>query len=55
MAATTLATMPDNQQIVLAVRLDNMKWEDISGLPGMLTIKADRRSALTGNFQIEEE
>jgi|SRR5579883_50537 len=54
-AATSLAAMPDGQLIVLAVRLDNMKWEDTSGLPGMLLIKADRKAALAGKFQIEEE
>jgi hypothetical protein len=54
-AAASLSAMPDTQQIVLAVRLDNMKWEDTSGLPGMVTVKADRKSALAGIFQIEEE
>jgi hypothetical protein len=54
-AAASLAAMPENQQIVLVVRLDNMKWEDTSGLPGMVTIKADRKSALAGIFQTEEE
>jgi hypothetical protein len=54
-AANSLAAMPDTQQIVLSVRLDNMKWEDTTGLPGAILIKADRKSALAGIFQIEEE
>lgn len=54
-AAVSLSAMPDNQQIVLAVRLDNMKWEDITGLPGMVLMKADRKSALAGVIQTEEE
>jgi hypothetical protein len=54
-AAASLSAMPENQQLVLVVRLDNMKWEDASGLPAMVTIKADRKSALAGIFQTEEE
>jgi len=54
-AAASLSSMPENQQIVLAVRLDNMKWEDTTGLPGMITIKADRKSAQAGVFQVEIE
>lgn len=53
--AASLTAMPDNQLIVLSVRLDNMKWEDTSGLPGMILMKADRRSALAGNVQVQEE
>ena len=54
-AAASLAAMPDTQQIVFSVRLDNMKWEDTSGLPGMILVRADRKSALAGNIQIQEE
>lgn len=54
-AALTLIQVPDNQQIVFAVRLDYLKWEDTMGLPGLVVIKADRKSALAGNFQIEEQ
>jgi hypothetical protein len=54
-AAASLAAMPDNQQVVLAVRLDNMQWENTTGIPGMILMKADRKSALAGQFQIEEE
>jgi hypothetical protein len=54
-AATSLSAMPENQQIVLAVRLDNMKWEDTAGLPSMILMRADRKSALAGMIQTEEE
>jgi len=54
-AAAGLSAMPEGQQIVLAVRLDNMKWEDTAGLRSMILMKADRKSALAGNVQVEEE
>ncbi len=54
-AALTLIQVPDNQQIVIAVRLDYLQWEDTMGLPGLVVVKADRRSALAGNFQVEEQ
>ena len=54
-AAASLSAMPDSQQIVLAVRLDNMKWEDTTGLPSMILMKADRKSAIAGMIQTEEE
>jgi len=54
-AAGTLNNIPEAQQIVMAVRLDYMKWEDTSGLPGMILMKADRKSALAGIVQTSEE
>lgn len=54
-AATGLPAVPEDQQIVIAVRLDYRQWEDTSGLPGLITIKADRKSALAGNFSVEEQ
>jgi hypothetical protein len=53
--ATTLVQVPDNQQVVVAVRLDYLNWEITSGLPGLVVAKADRRSALAGNIQVEEQ
>jgi len=53
--ATQLAQVPDTQQIVVAVRLDYLNWENTTGLPGLIVAKADRRSAMTGNIQIEEQ
>ena len=53
--AASLPGIPDNQQIVLAVRLDYTSWEDTSGLPGLLMVKADRKSAMAGNVVMQEE
>jgi hypothetical protein len=54
-AAMTLIQVPEDQQIVLAVRLDYLKWEDTMGLPGLIVMKADRKAALAGDFQTEEQ
>jgi hypothetical protein len=54
-AALALTQVPENQQMVFAVRLDYLKWEDTEGLPGLVVVKADRKSALAGNFQVEEQ
>lgn len=53
--AVTLNQVPDDQQIVLAVRLDYSSWEKTAGLPGLILAKADRRDALAGNIGIEEQ
>ena len=53
--AGTLSQIPDGQQIVVAVRLDYLNWENTSGLPGLIVAKADRRSALGGNIQVQEQ
>jgi hypothetical protein len=58
MAQTAAASLPqvaENQQVVLAVRLDYATWENTAGLPGLITAKADRRSAMAGNIQLEEQ
>ena len=54
-SATTLAAMPDNQQVVIAVRLLYLPWEDTHGLPAQIVMKGDRRAAATGAIQIEEQ
>ena len=53
--ATSLTAIPDNQQVVIAVRLLYVNWEDTRGLPGEIVMKGDRRSAATGAVQIEEQ
>lgn len=53
--AASLSQLPDNQQVVLAVRLDYLPWENTAGLPGLVIAKADRRSASAGNILIEEQ
>ena len=54
-AAASLPGVPEDQQIVVAVRLDYRAWEDTSGLPGVIILKADRKSALAGTFTVEEQ
>src|SRR6266567_4286231 len=47
-AGLALVQLPENQQIVIVVRLDYRKWEDTSGLPGQILMRADRKSAMVG-------
>lgn len=54
-AALRLADVPGNQQIVVAVRLDYAKWEDTTGLPGQILMRADRSSAALGQITAVEE
>src|SRR5436190_650975 len=44
----TLFQVPENQQIVMVVRLDYLSWEDTSGMPGQILMRADRHTAMTG-------
>jgi hypothetical protein len=53
--AVGLPQVPETEQIVLAIRLDYSSWENTAGLPGLLIAKADRRSALAGNIQVQEQ
>jgi hypothetical protein len=54
-SATALTSIPDNQQVVIAVRLLYLNWEDTRGLPGEIVMKGDRRAAATGAVQVEEQ
>jgi hypothetical protein len=54
-SATALTSIPDNQQVVIAVRLLYLPWEDTQGLPGEIVLKGDRRAAVTGAAQMEEQ
>jgi len=54
-SATTLTSIADNQQVVVAVRLLYLPWEDTRGLPGEIVMKGDRRTALAGAPQTEEQ
>jgi hypothetical protein len=54
-AARSLFLVPENQQIVVAVRLDYLQWENTSGLPGLILMRADRKSALAGDIHHEEQ
>jgi len=53
--ATNMGQVPENQQVVVAVRLAYASWENTSGLPGLVVAKADRRSAMAGNIQLQEQ
>jgi hypothetical protein len=53
--AANLTQVPEDQQVVLAVRLDYSSWEKTAGLPGLITARADRRSAQTGNILVQEQ
>jgi hypothetical protein len=50
-AAKDLA-IPDDQQIVVAVNFVYLPYEDTTGLPGQMVVKATRRAILSG-AQIE--
>jgi hypothetical protein len=54
-AAMTLVQVPDGQQIVVAVRVLYLPWEDTTGLPAQIVMKADRKSAMAGNIQTDEQ
>jgi hypothetical protein len=54
-AAVSLTSVPDTEQVVLAVRLLYQPWEDTGGLPGQIVLKGTRKAALTGDIQTEEE
>lgn len=52
-AATQLNLMPDEQQVVLVVRLLYLPYEDTEGLPGQIMMKGDKRSILAGRITTE--
>lgn len=54
-AATSLPTVPETEQVVLAVRLLYQPWEDTSGLPAQLVMRGPRNPALASTIAIEEQ
>jgi len=54
-SAQQLSSLPDNEQVVLAVKLLYLPWEKTDGLPGMIVMKASRRAAVTGQIQTESQ
>ena len=54
-AASSLTSVPDTEQVVVALRLLYYPWEDTKGLPGQIVMKGPRKAALTGNIQTEEQ
>ena len=53
--AEQLALLPDDQQIVLAVKLLYLPYEDTLGLPLQVVMKGDKRSVLKGKYTTVEE
>jgi hypothetical protein len=48
--APSMKGMADTDQIVMVVRLVYRPWEDTTGLPGQILVRADRRG---GNIRTE--
>jgi hypothetical protein len=44
-----------DRKISVAVRIYYMNWEDSAGLPHQIVATADRKSALAGAIQLEEQ
>lgn len=53
--ADQLATLPDDQQIVLVVKLLYLPYEDTTGLPSQIVMKGDKRSVAKGKYFAVEE
>jgi len=53
--AATLIQVPADQQVVLIVRFYYQPWEDMNGMPSQILMRADRKSALAGQIQVEEQ
>ena len=53
--AASFIQIPASQQVVLAVRLYYGSWEDSTGMPAQIIMKADRTSALAGDIKVEEQ
>jgi hypothetical protein len=54
-AAAKLTSVPENEQIVIAVRVLYGPAEDTRGLPGQMVMKAERRALLSGAPELEEQ
>jgi hypothetical protein len=55
-SADLLVLMPADQMVVVSVRFSYLPWEDRTGLPDGLIMKADRRTAQAdGEIQTEEQ
>jgi len=52
--ADSFTQLPASHQLVLAVRLYYGPWEDTTGMPGQVVMRADRASAASGKVETEE-
>lgn len=55
LAASKLAPLPDEEQIVVAERLLYQSWEDTRGLPAVILVRATHKDGLAGHLQVEEQ
>jgi hypothetical protein len=53
-AASLLGSIPDTDQVVVAVRLLYQPWEDTSGMPTQIVVKGSRKGGPAG-LQLEEQ
>jgi len=53
-AASLLGSIPDTDEIVVAVRLLYQPWEDTSGMPSQIVVKGTRKSN-PASLQLEEQ
>lgn len=53
--ARTLVPIPDDQKVVLAVRLRYLSEEDTTGLPAQIVMTADKKAAQMGDIKTEIE
>jgi hypothetical protein len=49
------AAFQGDDQMVLVVRFYYEPWEDMTGMPSQVLMRAPRKDALTGNVQVEEQ
>ena len=54
-AARTQVTLPDDQKVIYAVRLDYLSYEDTTGLPAQIVMSADKKSATQGDIKTKVE
>lgn len=52
--AAAFTQIPASQQLVLVVRLYYGPWEDTTGMPGQVLMRADRAAATAGRVETEE-
>jgi hypothetical protein len=52
--AAAFTQIPASQQLVLVVRLYYGTWEDTTGMPAQVVMRADRASAAAGKVETEE-
>ena len=53
-ATSLLGSIPDTEQVVLAVRLLYQPWEDTSGFPSQIVVRGPRKAS-PASIQVEEQ